>query len=112
MAPGEAYLEKLRNGERDVSPRRSGGARARKRPKNSKQKQEAEIERPSSQRKTTKRLTSNKGKKAKPGRTGPKDAIRQLLKAGYLHYNRKITHIKKKRRNHREQGNQVKKKHT
>src|SRR3546814_15398784 len=30
MAPGEAYLEKLRNGERAVSPRRRGGARARK----------------------------------------------------------------------------------
>src|SRR3546814_8274754 len=108
MAPGEAYLEKLRYGERDVSPRRSGGARARKRPKNSKQKQEAEIERPSSQRKTTKRLSSTKGTKPSPGRPEPKAAIGPLTQDGYFQSKRPLSYIKNELRNSRGNGYSVK----
>lgn len=94
MAPGEAYLEKLRSGEESGPPLNPKKNRARKKAiahsANTKRKAASTIV-------TVKKATSKKAR----GRPGPKAVVSQLLESGFFRTTRTISDVQKELKHRR-----------
>jgi hypothetical protein len=92
MAPGEAYLEKLRGGEEVDKGRRGSARKTTKKAGGRKKKARAARSKKSPGKKRATARKKATGKKV-AGRPGPKAAIGQLLDAGFFRSARTISEI-------------------